>query len=125
MVRELENKNPNLLIQQAPNSINENPLVVIHNQEGNKQIYFNLTIMQDKGLNQAEIFQSFTTPTRQYTNLSPTSPSNSPSPDVANLPILLSNGGVAVAVIIAMACFSKIQMKSVSELLKAINQNKK
>lgn len=35
---------------------------------------------------------------------------------------LLSYGGVAVAIIMAMAYFSQIQLKSITELLKAVNK---
>jgi hypothetical protein len=52
--------------------------------------------------------------------------SDSPKPpESGNLIPILTYGGVAVAVIIAMAYFSQIQLKSITELLKTGNKKTK
>jgi len=53
-------------------------------------------------------------------------PSDSPkSPESGGLIAILTYGGVAVAVIIAMAYFSQIQLKSITELLKTVSKKTK
>lgn len=46
-------------------------------------------------------------------------------PESEGLIPILTYGGVAVAVIIAMAYFSQIQLKSITELLKTVNKKTK
>ena len=53
-------------------------------------------------------------------------PTDSPKPpESGGLIAILTYGGVAVAVIIAMAYFSQIQLKSITELLKTVNKKTK
>lgn len=53
-------------------------------------------------------------------------PTDSPKPpESGGLIPILTYGGVAVAVIIAMAYFSQIQLKSITELLKTVNKKTK
>ena len=53
-------------------------------------------------------------------------PTDSPkSPESGGLIAILTYGGVAVAVIIAMAYFSQIQLKSITELLKTVSKKTK
>lgn len=56
----------------------------------------------------------------------PANPTEPPLPATAgSLMPLLIHGGVAVAVIFAMAYFSQIQIKSITELLKYVNKKTK
>ncbi|MBD1908330.1 hypothetical protein NDI37_07405 [Funiculus sociatus GB2-A5] len=50
---------------------------------------------------------------------------SSKSPESGGLNAILTYGGVPVAVIIAMAYFSQIQLKSITELLKTVNKKTK
>jgi hypothetical protein len=130
MVRYLEINSHSLLIPQRPTSTDKKLLAFRRNQEGNQKIYFNPTIMQENGLNNAEIFQQSLTDTRQHTSnlrsqIVVSSQSTSPPPDAASLVPILSYGGVAVAVIFAMAWFNQTQLKSFLEILKVINHTRK
>jgi len=46
-------------------------------------------------------------------------------PESGNISSLMVYGGVAVAVILAMAYFSQTQLKSIAELLKTVNKPRK
>ncbi|MEQ9667756.1 hypothetical protein [Coleofasciculus sp. G2-EDA-02] len=46
-------------------------------------------------------------------------------PESGNISSLMVYGGIAVAVILAMAYFSQSQLKSIAELLKTVNKPRK
>ncbi|NDJ20859.1 hypothetical protein GS682_04210 [Nostoc sp. B(2019)] len=48
-----------------------------------------------------------------------------PPPGAGGLIPILSYGGVAVTVIIAMTWFAQMQLKSITDLLKVVNKNRK
>ncbi|MEQ8755099.1 MAG: hypothetical protein RID09_16505 [Coleofasciculus sp. G1-WW12-02] len=54
-----------------------------------------------------------------------TSPEPPLPPESGNISSLMVYGGIAVAVILAMAYFSQIQLKSIAELLKTVNKPRK
>ncbi len=54
-----------------------------------------------------------------------TSPDPPLPPESGNISSLMVYGGVAVAVILAMAYFSQTQLKSIAELLKTVNKPRK
>lgn len=55
--------------------------------------------------------------------VSSTSTSSVPAPsNIASLSTLILNGGIAIVIIIGMAYFTKVQLKSIADLLKKLDK---